>query len=57
MEFINGLANLSSGAEENSKIRFVFDIYDLDKDGFISNGDLFGVLKIMVGNNLGDRQL
>ena len=34
-----------------------FKIYDMDKDGFISNGELFNVLKMMVGNNLKDAQL
>lgn len=34
-----------------------FQIYDIDQDGFISNGELFQVLKIMVGNNLNDVQL
>ena len=29
----------------------------MDKDGFISNGELFQVLKMMVGNNLKDAQL
>ena len=29
----------------------------MDNDGFISNGELFQVLKIMVGNNLKDAQL
>lgn len=29
-----------------------FDVYDVDRDGFISNGELFLVLKMMVGNNL-----
>ena len=32
-------------------------IYDIDKDGYISNGELFRVLKAMVGNNLKDTQL
>lgn len=35
--------------------RFVsvaFKVYDMDRDGFISNGELFLVLKMMVGNNL-----
>jgi serine/threonine-protein phosphatase 2B regulatory subunit len=36
---------------------FRFRIYDIDKDGFISNGELFQVLKMMVGNNLKDAQL
>lgn len=29
----------------------------MDKDGYISNGELFQVLKMMVGNNLKDTQL
>ena len=38
-------------------MKFAFDIYDIDKDGYISNGELFTVLKMMVGNNLTDLQL
>lgn len=34
-----------------------FQIYDIDNDGFISNGELFQVLKMMVGTNLKDIQL
>jgi serine/threonine-protein phosphatase 2B regulatory subunit len=34
-----------------------FRIYDIDNDGFISNGELFQVLKMMVGSNLKDTQL
>jgi len=34
-----------------------FKIYDMDGDGYISNGELFQVLKMMVGNNLKDTQL
>ena len=29
----------------------------MDKDGFVSNEELFQVLKLMVGNNLKDIQL
>jgi serine/threonine-protein phosphatase 2B regulatory subunit len=29
----------------------------MDRDGFISNGELFLVLKMMVGSNLKDNQL
>lgn len=29
----------------------------MDRDGYISNGELFLVLKMMVGNNLKDQQL
>jgi len=34
-----------------------FKVYDIDGDGFISNGELFQVLKMMVGDNLNDVQL
>jgi serine/threonine-protein phosphatase 2B regulatory subunit len=34
-----------------------FQVYDIDGDGYISNGELFQVLKMMVGNNLTDVQL
>jgi serine/threonine-protein phosphatase 2B regulatory subunit len=34
-----------------------FKVYDMDRDGFISNGELFLVLKMMVGNNLRENQL
>ncbi len=57
VEFINGLAALSTGANETDKLKFAFKVYDMDEDGFISNGDLFKTLKLMVGNNLTNRQL
>ncbi len=57
VEFINGMAILSTGASEEDKIKFAFKIYDNDDDGYISNQDLFLVLKMMVGNNLTDIQL
>ena len=51
-----GLASLY-GTEQEHKLRFAFKIYDIDEDGFITNGELFTVLKMMVGNNLTDLQL
>lgn len=32
-------------------------MYDIDRDGYISNGELFIVMKMMVGSNLKDQQL
>ncbi len=43
--------------EKKAKIDFAFRIYDVNNDGYISNGDLFRILKIMVGDNLNDTQL
>ena len=37
--------------------QFFFRIYDIDNDGYISNGELFQVLKMMAGSNLKDTEL
>lgn len=54
VEFIEGLAKLSTGGTEEEKLQFCFEIYDNDGDGRISSDDLTKVLKMMVGNNLND---
>ncbi|KAF8820793.1 putative protein phosphatase 2b regulatory subunit [Cardiosporidium cionae] len=57
IEFLAGLAKLASGTDELKKIRFAFDVYDINKDGFITNGELFQVMRMMIGTNLNDQQL
>mmetsp|Transcript_81504 Transcript_81504/g.143935 ORF Transcript_81504/g.143935 Transcript_81504/m.143935 type:complete len:178 (-) Transcript_81504:86-619(-) len=57
IEFLLGLAKLAGGTSEEQKLGFAFAIYDVNKDGYISNGDLFAVMKMMVGENLGETQL
>ena len=42
-EFITGMSSFSSQADTESKLRFAFKIYDMDNDGFISNGELYQV--------------
>lgn len=56
-EFITGLSVFSGKSEKDDKLRFAFEIYDIDRDGFISNGELYIVLKKMVGDNLESDQL
>ncbi|PAA91906.1 hypothetical protein BOX15_Mlig012314g1, partial [Macrostomum lignano] len=56
-EFIDGVSQFSVRGNEEAKLRFAFQIYDIDMDGYICNGELFQVLKMMVGNNLKDSQL
>lgn len=56
-EFVSGLSAFSSKGNKEQKLRFAFKVYDIDRDGFISNGELFIVLKMMVGSNLKDQQL
>ena len=48
---------MSAAANEEDKLRFAFQIYDINNDGYISNGELFQVLKMMIGTNLNDVQL
>eukprot|EP00928_Gymnodinium_smaydae_P038960 TRINITY_DN26737_c0_g4_i1.p1 TRINITY_DN26737_c0_g4~~TRINITY_DN26737_c0_g4_i1.p1 ORF type:complete len:177 (+),score=38.62 TRINITY_DN26737_c0_g4_i1:88-618(+) len=57
IEFLLGLSKLAAGTSEEAKLQFAFSIYDVNKDGYISNGDLFQVMKMMVGDNLGEVQL
>lgn len=72
-EFLLGLSSFSNKGHKDEKLKcklgaaannvdmltlvVTFKIYDMDRDGFISNGELFLVLKMMVGSNLKDAQL
>ncbi|XP_065833517.1 calcineurin subunit B type 2-like [Oscarella lobularis] len=56
-EFLEGMSQLSLQGDQETKLKFAFRIYDMDNDGFISNGELFQVLKMMVGTNLKESQL
>ena len=53
---IESISRLASSSEVD-KVPFVFDIYDVDKDGFISPEDLFEVVKLMCKDNLTTTQL
>ena len=54
---MSGLSAFSSKGNKEEKLQFAFKVYDIDRDGYISNGELFIVLKMMVGSNLKDQQL
>merc|ERR1712202_72337 len=56
-EFLQGVSQFSVKGDRNAKLKFAFRIYDMNNDGFISNGELFQVLKMMVGTNLKEQQL
>lgn len=56
-EFLEGVSQFSVKGDKESKLKFAFQVYDINRDGFISNGELFSVLKMMVGNNLKEVQL
>ncbi|CAF0819775.1 unnamed protein product, partial [Didymodactylos carnosus] len=36
-EFITGMHSFASRGETNQKLKFAFNIYDIDKDGYITN--------------------
>ena len=42
-EFIQGVSQFSVKGDKESKLKFAFSIYDIDRDGFIANGELFQV--------------
>jgi serine/threonine-protein phosphatase 2B regulatory subunit len=46
-EFIQGVSQFSVKGDKLSKLKFAFRIYDMDNDGFISNGELFQVIFIL----------
>jgi len=56
-EFLSALSIFCSEEQKDAKVTFAFKVYDVNNDGYISNGDLFRILKIMVGDNLNDTQL
>ena len=46
------MSALTSDAKLEEKQKIVFQIYVMNGDGVISNGDLFNCLKMLVGDNL-----
>ncbi|KAL6042124.1 Calcineurin subunit B type 1 [Balamuthia mandrillaris] len=48
-DFVQVLAVFSPKASRKDKLRLAFKMYDVDGDGFISQQDLYHVVKLMVG--------
>ena len=44
VEFLSGLSLIIRG-DTQAKLKFAFRIYDIDNDGFISNGELYQVVQ------------
>ena len=55
--FVRALSIFTERAPPAAKLRFAFDIYDVDGDGFVSPTDLFHVLKLLCGQNIDAQQL
>ncbi|MES1923456.1 Calcineurin subunit B type 1, partial [Bonamia ostreae] len=56
-DFLNIVSVFCKTDNKNEKIEFVFKMYDVNNDGFISNGDLFKSIELMVGNNLSKKEI
>jgi serine/threonine-protein phosphatase 2B regulatory subunit len=56
-EFVLGLSTLADDLKKEDKYRFAFQIYDTNGDGFISNGDLYRTLELLVGDNMENIQI
>jgi len=56
-EFVRSLSAFHPRGDREEKVKFAFQVYDIDGDGFIRPDELFQILKMMVGNNLTDEQI
>ena len=55
--FVKALSTFNDKDNEEDKIKFLFQIYDIDGDGFITKEELFVILKSLVGSSLNTSQL
>lgn len=46
LEFMQGLQNIQASSSDQDKIKFAFELYDVNGDGFISERELYQVLKM-----------
>mmetsp|Transcript_11092 Transcript_11092/g.13862 ORF Transcript_11092/g.13862 Transcript_11092/m.13862 type:complete len:184 (-) Transcript_11092:690-1241(-) len=56
-EFVQYLSTFNKSATRVEKARAVFNIFDVDEDGYISSGELYDILKSMVDDNIEDAQI
>jgi len=59
IDFSKFIKTLSNFHYDNTteKFQFLFEIYDIDKDGYVGNKDLFSTMKVMIGQDLSDSQI
>lgn len=56
-DFVRFLASFSPRASREAKLRFIFDVYDVDGDGIISRDDLATMMRYLVGSQLNEEQI
>lgn len=54
---INELKKLSLENEIEPKLKFLFNIYDIDDDGHISRMDLFNIIKLFTDDSLSEKNI
>lgn len=54
---MKALATFNDKGNEEEKIKFLFKIYDIDGDGYVTKEELFVILKSLVGSSLNNSQL
>jgi serine/threonine-protein phosphatase 2B regulatory subunit len=53
-EFVRVLAAFSARTPREDKVRFIFDVYDVDGDGVVSREDMSAVLRQLGGASLSE---
>lgn len=56
-DFCRVLAAMSDRATREDKLDFMFRVYDVDRDGYISFSDLETIVKHLVGSSLNEEQV
>lgn len=55
--FVETISIFNDRVPAEEKYKYFFRLYDLDGDGHIGDGELFIVLKMLVGGNYSDSQI
>lgn len=55
--FAQMISYFSSKGDAEQRMKFFFNIYDIDQDGFVNDSELFVVLKMIVKGVLSDAQV
>ena len=55
--FAQMISYFSSKGDPENRLRFFFQIYDIDQDGFVNDSELFVILKMVVKGVLSDDQV
>ena len=56
-QFLECLDIFSKEQKRDVKVKFAFQVYDVNRDGFLDSQDLFQIVKLLVGSNLMDSQI